>query len=128
MQNRFFIMSGSALAALAVILGALGAHALKSRISPEQLVSFETGVKYQMYHALALILIYVLQKDKAGLDLAGQLIFAGCLLFSFSIYLLSTRSLMGMEGQLKFLGPITPIGGVLMIAGWVMLLLKFLKD
>ena len=98
---------------LAVILGAFGAHALTSRLSAEQLVSWETGVRYQMFHALAL-LVLALWFDR-GMALKPSLIcFAlGTLLFSGSIYLLS----LGI-GPRAVLGPVTPVGGVLLIAGW----------
>jgi uncharacterized membrane protein YgdD (TMEM256/DUF423 family) len=102
----------------AIILGAFGAHALKLKLTIEQLTTFEIGVKYQMYHALFLLLLG-LQKDI--LEKYKLVIFytisLGVLFFSGSIYLLSTRELIGFD--FKFLGPITPIGGLLLILGWI---------
>ena len=128
-MNRFFIASGSALAALGVILGAFGAHALKSRLDAGQLQVFETGVKYQMYHALALILLGILfQKFNAPTTVySGYFFLAGIAFFCGSLYLLSTRSILGIESW-KFLGPITPFGGLCFIAGWVLLLLSVIKN
>lgn len=121
MENKTIGIIAGILATTAVVLGALGAHALKSKLNPDQLASFETGVKYQFYHAMALITIYIIQKQSQTnqLNLSAWLFTLGVLFFSVSIYLLSTRSLFGMENGLRFLGPITPIGGLLMIAGWL---------
>lgn len=129
MNTQKTILAGSLFGAIGVILGALGAHFLKERLGAEQLSSFETGVKFQMYHAIVL-LIMALLLDKfnyKGLNTSILLIIAGTICFSFSIYILSTRSLFGMSGQLKFLGPVTPIGGLLLIAGWFNLFVTFLK-
>jgi len=111
-----------------VILGALGAHALESVLSPDHLDSFHTAVRYQMYHAILLVLLFVLQlhKPTRWLSLSGWFVFCGILLFSGSIYLLSTRELTGLT-QIGFLGPITPIGGMLLITGWVFLLIHSLS-
>lgn len=102
---------------VAIILGAFGAHGLKSVLTPEQLISFETGVKYQMYHALFLLLISQLniltEKNKRTI---GILTTIGVFLFSGSIYLLATQEL--SEINFKFLGPITPVGGVFLIISW----------
>jgi uncharacterized membrane protein YgdD (TMEM256/DUF423 family) len=116
---------------LAVSLGALGAHFLKQKMTEgmmtiDQLNSFETGVKYQIYHSLALLIFSFIPKQqlpKASLPLMGL----GMVLFSFSIYALSTRTLIGFE-NLKYLGAITPIGGVLMIVSWLILGFHFLKS
>lgn len=117
---------GSFLGLTAIILGAFGAHALKVRLSVEQLSSFETGVKYQMYHALFLLVLsfnsHCTEKLK---KILFYLIVSGVLLFSGSIYLLSTRVISGFE--LKFLGPITPIGGLLLIVAWIFLFMHFIK-
>lgn len=105
----------SALLALtAVAAGAFGAHALKSRLSVEKLASYEVGVRYQMYHALALmVLTLVYERARSrGLTAARVLIFIGVLMFSGSIYILA---LLGW----RWMGPITPIGGGLMIIGWL---------
>ena len=114
--------------AISVALGALGAHALKNQIpsgliTPDQLNGFDTAVKYQMYHTLAMLLMVILNKELNNkfLNLAYHLFFWGIILFSGSLYFLCTRNLMGAD-WLKFLGPITPIGGILFVAGWLMLI------
>lgn len=118
--------------AISVALGALGAHALKNQIpsgliTPDQLNGFDTAVKYQMYHTLAMLLMVILNKELNNkfLKIAYHLFFWGIILFSGSLYLLCTRHLMGAD-WLKFLGPITPIGGLLFVGGWLMLVLAVL--
>lgn len=115
------------LGAIAVALGALGAHFLKSKVQAgimtlDQLDGFDKGVKYQMYHVLAMFMIVIYQKYNSHkfLNLAYSFFLFGIILFSGSLYFLCTRNLLGME-WLKFLGPITPIGGVCFIVGWVLL-------
>lgn len=113
---------GAVFGLLAVILGAMGAHALKSELSIDQLESFQTGVRYQINHAIMLFIIA--NRNNANsklLNTVSTLFIIGIILFSFSIYLLSTRSITGIEG-LSVLGPITPIGGLFLISGWIMLL------
>lgn len=116
-MKRNFIVTAAVMAALAVILGAFGAHALKARLTVEQLQTFEVGVRYHFYHAFALLLTGMLYKEFPGKLLlwAGRLFVAGTVLFSGSLYLLSNA-----EG-LKKLGMITPLGGVCFIAGWLLL-------
>jgi uncharacterized membrane protein YgdD (TMEM256/DUF423 family) len=128
MSARALLIVACAAGALAVILGAFGAHGLKGKLSPESLVSFETGVRYQFIHVLA-IFVAVWLADRSGLSLpllAGGLFTAGILLFSGSIYLLATRALLGIESW-RWLGPITPLGGLCLIAGWVVLLIATIK-
>ncbi|TWP24905.1 DUF423 domain-containing protein [Apibacter muscae] len=109
-----------------VILGAFGAHAFKKILSPDKLESFETGVKYQMYHALALLIIGLSLSFSTSLEKWGAWgLIIGTFLFSFSIYFLSFSDFWKMN--LKFLGPITPLGGFFMILGWACLLLYFIK-
>ena len=104
----------------AIILGAFGAHALKKQLSVEQLGSFETGVKYQMYHALFLLFLgintFLNEKVKKTLF---QLVIFGVFFFSGSIYLLTTKPITGVD--FKFIGIVTPIGGVLLIMAWSVL-------
>jgi len=115
---KFF---GALYGALAIILGAFGAHALKKIFNPEQIKSFETGVKYQMYHALLLVFIGFNLPLKTTLEqVMVYFLIAGVFLFSFSIYGLCLSSAKGKK--LKFLGPITPLGGLLLVLGWVLLL------
>ncbi len=111
----------------AVILGALGAHAFKKILSEDKLQSFETGVKYQMYHAIVLLIIGLYFQFQNGLEkgMAWSFI-VGTLFFSVSIYLLVFSEYWGVN--LKFLGPVTPLGGLGMIAGWAMLLYIFIKQ
>ena len=102
---------------LAIILGAFGAHALKKTLSVEQLQSFEVGVRYQMYHALFLLFIGTFAfLDEKERMIIFWLTLSGVLLFSGSIYLLATNGITNMKT--KFLGPITPIGGFLLISAW----------
>ena len=112
---------------IAVILGAMGAHSLKAKISPDVLESFKTGVTYHFYHSFALILLAVLMEvfKKPGLKYAAYLFVIGILFFSGSIYLLSTREMTGISPGI--LGPITPIGGLFFIAGWILTFIQFLK-
>jgi len=128
MSARSLLIFACAAGGLAVILGAFGAHGLKGKLSPESLVSFETGVRYQFVHVLA-IFVAVWLAERSGLSLpllAGGLFTAGILLFSGSIYLLATRALLGIESW-RWLGPITPLGGLCFIAGWVVLLITTIK-
>lgn len=118
-----FIVWGAFLGGTGVALGALGAHALKAVLTTEALSSFETGVRYQIIHALLLILLASLSDkiEQKPLKLIGNGIISGTLMFSCSIYLLSTISLSGME-FLRFLGPVTPIGGTFLIVSWFYLM------
>lgn len=112
---------------LAVIFGAFGAHALKKSFTEEQLKSFETGVKYQMYHALLLIILsFNLNLDTSLEKNMVKCFIVGTFLFSFSIYGLTISASRGRK--LKFLGPITPMGGLLLVAGWGMLLCSFIQN
>lgn len=114
-----FLRIGSIFALLAVALGAMGAHALKGMLSPERLVSFETAVRYHFLHALAILAVALLIHfgKKRGLVAAGWLFTIGIVLFSGSIYLLALQDILGLD--LSFLGPVTPIGGVVFMAGWL---------
>jgi len=121
------------LGAIAVALGALGAHFLKSKlptglITQDQLIGFDTAVKYQMYHALAMLALVLLSKNSSHkfINWAYNCFFIGILMFSGSLYFLCTRNLFGAD-WLKVLGPITPIGGLFFIAGWIFLALVGLK-
>jgi len=123
----FFKIAGFS-GAVAVMLGALGAHALKGLLSPDLLASFETGVRYHLIHSILLLVLAVMVKSEMlntrRLVLASNLLIAGMILFSGSIYLLSTRHLMNAD-FLKILGPITPIGGILLISSWCLIALSF---
>ncbi|MBQ0909170.1 DUF423 domain-containing protein [Flavobacterium sp. F-328] len=116
-----YIKAGAVFGMIAIILGAFGAHALKKVLSVDQLATFETGVRYQMYHALFLLLV-------SQLDMLSQkaskaiyyLVLSGVVLFSGSIYLLATNSLTSFD--FKIIGFVTPIGGLLLIIAWFVLL------
>lgn len=120
---RLFLAIASILGALSVAGGAFGAHALKDTLSETALGSFETGVRYQMYHAIALLVVSLLiaqYPDVKGLVTTGWCFVAGVVLFSGSLYGLSLWSI-------KALGPVTPLGGVAFIAGWICLALASSK-
>jgi len=121
------------LGAIAVALGALGAHALKGKletglITPDLLNGFDTGVKYHMYHTFAMLAVVLLKLkfDNKFLTWAYYLFFWGIILFSGSLYFLCTRNLYGAD-WLKFLGPVTPIGGLLFVGGWLCLTISAIK-
>ena len=128
-MTKTFLIFGSLFAALGVILGAFDAHALKGKLSLEQLQIFETGVRYQMYHSIALILVFLLgtKLNNPLMNTSGWFFLAGIVLFSGSLFLLSSRELLGIEGWSRIIGPITPIGGLCLIIGWVCLLVSALK-
>ncbi len=130
MTPKSILFSGAILAALAVILGAFGAHALRERLSVDQLQVFETGVRYQFYHAFALLLtgVMLLLLPHPAFQRAGFFFLIGILLFSGSIYLLSTRELLGITGWKSVLGPLTPLGGLSFIIGWILLIYGILKN
>jgi len=115
-MDRTFLLLGAIFGFLAVGLGAFGAHGLRGRISPEMLAVFETGVRYHMYHALALILTSVLMARISGwlVTTAGWCFVGGILLFSGSLYALA------LSGVTIF-GAITPFGGLAFLAGWACL-------
>lgn len=125
-MTQFTLLFASILGALAVILGAFGAHALKKLLSEEQLKSFETGVKYQMYHAIVLLLIgFNFNLETTSEKYMVYSFMTGIILFSFSIYGLVISS--AKNKKLKFLGPITPLGGLFLIIGWILLFVNSLN-
>lgn len=119
---RTYLLIGALLALLGVMLGAFGAHSLKNILDANALATFEVGVRYQLYHALAVIVLGGLaaQANLRWCRRAALLFIVGCVLFSGSIYLLA---LTGM----KWLGPVTPLGGVCFMAGWVALVIGLIK-
>lgn len=120
--TKSILTLGAGLMALAVILGAFGAHALKSKLEPDMLQVYKTGVEYHFYHALGLLLIGIISFHiSSGLiNWSAILLIAGIVLFSGSLYLLAITGI-------KWLGAITPLGGMSFIVGWVLLLLAVLK-
>jgi uncharacterized membrane protein YgdD (TMEM256/DUF423 family) len=125
-MDKKIISTGAIFGMLAIILGAFGAHALKKVLSLEQLSTFETGVRYQMYQALFLLFIGIMtdlsQKTK---KIIYNLVLFGVILFSGSIYLLATNTLTSFD--FKVIGFVTPIGGLLLILAWGVLLFNILK-
>lgn len=125
-MKQLVLVMGTLYGATSVILGAFGAHAFKKILPAEKLMSFETGVKYQMYHALLLVAVGLFLNFQTTLEKsAAWCIILGTFIFSVSIYFLSFADHWGTN--LKWLGPITPLGGFLMILGWFLLMFYFLK-
>lgn len=115
-MERFFFVAGSISAFLAVALGAFAAHGLKNRLAPEMLTIFETGVRYQMYHSIALLAAAwaTSRWPGAAVTASGWLFIAGIVIFSGTLYILSLTGV-------RWLGAITPLGGVAFLAGWLLL-------
>ncbi|MDP5106442.1 MAG: DUF423 domain-containing protein [Polaribacter sp.] len=123
-MTQIALIFGSLFGFTAVIFGAFGAHLLKKKLTSDQLQSFETGVKYQMYHAIVLLILGFNLEINTSIDtfIINSFIL-GTLLFSFSIYGLVLSS--AKNKKLKFLGPITPLGGLFLVVGWLLLIYKF---
>jgi uncharacterized membrane protein YgdD (TMEM256/DUF423 family) len=113
MNPRAWILVGCVWAALGVVLGAFGAHALEDTLAPEKLADWDTAVRYQLVHALALVAFGLFGERTNGKDYPGVLLLLGSLCFSGSIYALC------FEFLVRLMGPITPLGGVMMIGGWI---------
>lgn len=125
-MKTFTLVFGAFFGMLSVILGAFGAHAFKKILSVERLESFETGVRYQMYAAFFLLIVgYILKFDTGSHKWISLAMIIGTFLFSFSIYFLSFQDYWGVN--LKFLGSITPLGGLFMIISWALLIWYFVK-
>ena len=126
-MDRKILLVATVFGAIAIVLGAFGAHGLKSLISPESIAVFETGVKYQMYHALFLLFLgttpLVSQKAK---NTILMLVVSGIVLFSGSVYFLACNVLFSFD--FKKIGIITPIGGLLLILAWIVLFLHLIKQ
>jgi uncharacterized membrane protein YgdD (TMEM256/DUF423 family) len=126
-MNRTSVITGIIFIVFAIILGAFGAHALKEKLEATQLNSFEVGVRYQMYHGLALLAVgFAANQINFSLKFFNRMIIGGTIAFSLSIYLLAIQDFIGIK--LSFLGPITPIGGSILIIAWVVLLVKFIRS
>ncbi|NLR62192.1 DUF423 domain-containing protein [Chitinophaga polysaccharea] len=127
-MHKSFLVWAAVLGALAVVLGAFGAHKLKELVPPETVSTFQTGVTYQFYHVFALLATGILFAQLPGsqLEWAGRCFIIGILLFSGSLYLLTVLKMTGNVG-LRGIGILTPIGGVFFIAGWICLLSGILK-
>ena len=120
---KIWIIAGATFLALAIILGAFGAHIIKSKVSPEDLAIFETGVRYQIYHALGLILIGLIgfHVHQNIIATPALMITTGIIIFSGSLYILVLTGV-------RWLGSITPIGGLLFIIGWVLLAINLIRN
>jgi uncharacterized membrane protein YgdD (TMEM256/DUF423 family) len=119
-MHRTYIKIATLIGALSVIMGAFGAHKLKEMLAPEVLSSFQTGVTYQFYHCFALLAVGILYKryQNQWMEWAGRLFILGIILFSGSLYLLTALEAtkeIGLEG----FGVLTPLGGLLLVAGWI---------
>ena len=127
MQKTFLIL-GAALGGLAVALGAFGAHGLKKIVNPDTVAVYQTGVQYQTYHALALLIVGILSEKWAGayLNYSGYFFLGGILLFSGSLYLITSLHALNKTVP-TLVGIATPVGGLLFILGWVMLLAGIIK-
>jgi len=122
-MDRAFFVLGSVSAFLGVALGAFGAHALRGKLTPEMLSTFEVGVRYQIYHALALLAVALTGSrwPGGGITTAGWLFVAGIIIFSGSLYLLSLTGV-------RWFGAVTPIGGSAFLLGWLLLAWSVWKD
>ena len=123
-MTQFTLFFASILGGLAVIFGAFGAHALKKILNEAQLKSFETGVKYQFYHAIVLLIIGFNMTLETSIEKYMVYSFMlGVVLFSFSIYGLVLSA--AYNKKMRFLGPITPLGGLMLVLGWLLLAYTF---
>jgi uncharacterized membrane protein YgdD (TMEM256/DUF423 family) len=124
---RNWVIFIAVLGAITVILGAIGAHTLRNALSEVQLNSFATGVRYQYYHIFAMLVTVLLSKQfDVNLKVPLWLFAIGTLFFSGSIFLLSTIPVHGMEG-IRALGPVTPVGGLILVAAWLSLAIQFAR-
>ena len=128
-MHKGFLLTASILGALAVGLGAFGAHGLKKIVGPETVASFETAVRYQFYHVFALLAIAIVYEKYPGkwLRYAGNCFITGIILFSGSLYLLTAMKATGSVG-ISGIGIITPFGGLFFIAGWLLLFFGLLRS
>lgn len=127
-MHKGFLKLASILAVITVISGAFAAHALRGRVGDHALVTFETGVRYQFYHVIALFITGIVYKDFAynTVRWAGGFFITGIILFSGSLYILAVKQAMVSPG-LTWVGPITPIGGFAFITGWALLAISFFR-
>ena len=127
MKYKLLQIFGVLFCGSAVVLGAFGAHLLSDMLSADALQSFEVGVRYQFFHGLALLFLSLSPDLKKVMSRTALLFVIGTLLFSSSIYLLSLSTMYGDTGLPALLGPVTPIGGLLLILGWVNLLVGYIR-
>jgi len=126
---KTLLIIASLLGGIGVALGAFGAHGLEGKVDISQLQTWETAVKYQMFHVLGIFLLVILQKQFAvNLQTPAVLFLVGIILFSGSLYLLATKDVIGLGGMSKVLGPITPLGGLMFIIGWFLTAFTFIRN
>lgn len=127
-MNKRIIIIASVFGILAVILGAFGAHGLKKIIGPAELDIWNTAVQYQFYHTLALLFLATFSRFKSrSINTASWFFTFGILFFSGSLYLLAVKDILNIT-QVSFIGPVTPVGGLLFILGWISLLVATIKN
>ncbi len=125
-MDRKILITGAIAGLLAVILGAYGAHGLEKFVDADSITSFVTGVRYQMYHAIVIVMLGMMNMIDPDLKKKIYYFFlSGIILFSGSIYLLVTDQIFGID--LSSIGFITPIGGLLLIIGWIFMIISFVK-
>ena len=127
-MNKTYLITAAVLGALSVMLGAFGAHGLKTRMSTDAFEIFETAVKYQFYHVFALLAVAIVYQyiPASLLNWSGRCFVAGILFFSGSLYLLSYFKMIDNQ-QMNWLGAITPFGGFCFIVGWMLLAIATIK-
>ncbi len=127
-MQKIHLILGTILGGLGVILGAFGAHGLKQVVPPESVATYQTGVQYQMYHAFALLVVGILAERLSAslINWAGAFFILGIVLFSGSLYLLVSLKAMNKVG-VSGIGLITPIGGLMFIIGWILLLIAIIR-
>ncbi|MFT3936090.1 MAG: DUF423 domain-containing protein [Chitinophagaceae bacterium] len=127
-MHRWFLVTASLIGALSVALGAFAAHGLRQIVPPETVAIFETGVRYQFYHCFALLAVAILYEKYPGslLQWAGNCFQIGIILFSGSLYILTAMKASDAVGVSK-IGILTPFGGLFFIAGWILMVIAFIK-
>lgn len=127
-HQKSYLLTGFICIFLGVILGAFGAHGLEGKIPQEKINSYEVGVRYQLYHGFGFLILGLLHAQlKFSLTWAYRLMLSGLVLFSGSIYLLALQGLVGLSIE-KIIGPITPVGGLLLIVSWAILIVKTVQQ
>lgn len=127
-MEKKWIITGLFLLITGIILGAFGAHALKDLIAEERLISYETGVRYQLLHAVAFLVVpFIADRFHLNAKWSFRLLLIGVVFFSGSIYLLAMKDAWSLGSVTKVLGPVTPVGGLLLIIGWTLLLVQLVR-
>jgi uncharacterized membrane protein YgdD (TMEM256/DUF423 family) len=127
-MKKNLLLAGTLFALLSVLLGAMGSHALKPYLSPEDFVSYDTAVRYQMYHALAILFtaLFMSHSNTKYCSIAGMLFAFGIVLFSGSLYFITYFKTQGITIS-PFIGMLTPLGGLMLACGWLMLAVSIFK-